>query len=68
MRVEIFEHAGCFSLEFVPENTEDISMMARIKMNHVKQVRSVNVSFFKESFCTGSVVIGKQKRERAYIN
>mgnify|MGYP001214759683 FL=1 len=67
MIFELQEYDGCFSMDMRAETVAEAAQLARLKMNGTKEMRGIYVYADKDGTFSGSVVIGKSKKDTSEL-
>jgi len=68
MKVHCNEHGGCFGFHLVAEDMKDAAFLVRFSQNATKEVRHASVCPGETGSFTGSIVLGKRRRDRSYLH
>ncbi len=67
MKIEMYEHDGCFSFEMTAEDLKDAALLARFVLNVTEAVRTAGATAHKDGTFNGHLVLGKRRNANGEI-
>lgn len=67
MKIVCSEHEHCFGFELVAENMQEAAFLVRFARSATTEVRHAAASVHQNGEVFGSLVLGKRRRDRSYL-